>query len=92
MKLENSKYLSKSTEKNPWREVEISESMLIAALEFTTVPRLSLGLKKGEHIERVIVGEPINGVYPLSVAIISHPRDDDDVGRRPTKRKEAKED
>lgn len=71
MRLETSKYLKAPTKKkqsNPWREVPISESNLIAALEYAM--RQTTQLKASEVIERVIVGEPANGIYPLSVAIL----------------------
>lgn len=70
MSLEKSKYATKRKvkEPNPWREVEIHESNLIPALEYSL--RMTTQLKGSEEIERVLVGEPVNGVYPLSVAII----------------------
>lgn len=71
MSLEKSKYASRPKNKpepNPWHEVEIHESNLIIALEFSM--RQTRQLKGSEEIERVLVGEPANGVYPLSVAII----------------------
>lgn len=68
MKSSQSKYASRKTEPNPWREILIHESNLIAALEFAMT--MSTELKKSEEIERLIVGEPVNGVYPLSVAIV----------------------
>lgn len=74
MSLEKSKYAAKSAKKpkptkdvNPWKEVLVSESNLIAALEYSMT--MSTQLKRSEEIERVIVGEPVAGVYPLSVAI-----------------------
>lgn len=69
MSLAKSKYAQKKNEPNPWREVPIHETNLIMALEYAMT--ISTELKKSEEIERVLVGEPINGVYPLSVAIIS---------------------
>src|SRR5258705_3006452 len=66
MSLSNSRYVKKPG-KNPWREVILSESNLIVALEFAL--RQSTHLKPSEVIERVITGEPSNGQYPLSVAI-----------------------
>lgn len=74
MSLENSRYAkAKAKEKNPWREVEISEGNLIAALSCLPVKLL----KKDEYIERLIVGEPVNGVYPLSVAIVKRKENGD---------------
>lgn len=67
MSLEKSKYARKK-ETNPWREIQIHESNLIQALEFSL--RMTTQLKGSEEIERVLVGEPVNGVYPLSIAII----------------------
>lgn len=67
MDLTQSKYLRKKKETNPWREVLVSESNLIVALEYAM--RQTTQLKRSEHIERLIVGEPSEGVYPLSVAI-----------------------
>jgi hypothetical protein len=66
MSIGNSRYVKKPG-KNPWREVTLSESNLIAALTF--VLRQTTHLKPSEVIERLIVGEPVNGQYPLSVAI-----------------------
>lgn len=68
MQLEKSKYLKEPKQPNQWREIEISEDMLRDALEYV----LSNYKKKlrSEHIERVLVGPPVNGVYPLSVAIV----------------------
>lgn len=76
MSLEKSKYATrvagnstkKKVEPNPWREVPVSESNLIDGLTYAM--RIHRQLNASEVIERVIVGEPINGVYPLSVAII----------------------
>lgn len=68
MRLEKSKYLAKKKETNPWKEIPVHESNLIVALEFAM--RQTTQLRPSESIERVIVGEPANGVYPLSVAII----------------------
>lgn len=69
MSLEKSKYASrKKAEPNPWREVPVSESNLIDGLTYAM--RIHRQLNASEVIERVIVGEPVNGVYPLSVAII----------------------
>lgn len=70
MKSEQSKYARKKPkpEPNPWREVPISESNLIDALTYAM--RIHRQLTATEVIERVIVGEPAAGVYPLSVAII----------------------
>ena len=73
MSLEKSKYAAKSAKPkkakdvNPWKEILVSESNLIMALEYAMT--MSTQLKKSEEIERVIVGEPVAGVYPLSVAI-----------------------
>lgn len=68
MSLKNSKFAKEKPQPNPWREVLIHESNLIPALEYAM--RMSTQLKASEEIERVLVGEPVNGVYPLSVAII----------------------
>lgn len=72
MDLKDSKYLvpkkSKKKEANPWRELAISETNMIVAMEYAL--RQTTHLARDEVIERVIVGEPANGVYPLSVAII----------------------
>lgn len=70
MSLEKSKWITETPdegETNPWREYEVSESNLIDALSYT-LSNLKV-LKRTEHIERLLVGEPVNGVYPLSVAI-----------------------
>lgn len=77
MSLSTSKYLKKVPKKNPWREVNISESNLIVALEYAM--RQTTHLKPSEKIERVIVGEPLNGSYPLSVAIVSRAKTDEDA-------------
>lgn len=66
MKFENSRYAKKLP--NPWREVIISESNLIIALEYAL--RQTTHIKPREIIERVIVGEPISGQYPLSIAVV----------------------
>lgn len=68
MKSAQSKYASKRNEPNPWHEIDIHESNLIVALEYAL--RQTRQLKGSEEIEKVLVGEPANGVYPLSVAII----------------------
>lgn len=72
MSLEKSKYASRKpkvkVDPNPWREVPIHESNLIDALTYAM--RMTTQLKGSEVIERVIVGEPAAGVYPLSVAIV----------------------
>lgn len=71
MSLEKSKYASRKKAKvdpNPWREVPISEDVLVDALTFAM--RIHTQLRPSEVIERVIVGEPAAGVYPLSVAIV----------------------
>ncbi len=70
MSLEQSKWIQPTTDEvgNPWREYEVSESNLIDALTYT-LSNLKV-LKRTEIIERLLVGEPVNGVYPLSVAII----------------------
>lgn len=67
MSLANSRYLKPKTQRNPWREVVISEANLIVALEYAL--RQTTHLKPRETIERVIVGEPANGQYPLSIAV-----------------------
>jgi ribonuclease HII len=72
MRLKDSKYLApkkrpQQKESNPWKEILIHESNLIVALEYAM--RQTTQLKPSEIIERVLVGEPANGVYPLSVAI-----------------------
>lgn len=74
MDLTASKYLRKPKEKNPWREVLISESNLIVALEFAM--RQTTQLKRSEHITHLIVGEPSNGSYPLTVAILKRKEED----------------
>ena len=69
MSLETSRYLKKPKKlKNNWREVQLSEANLIDALTYAL--KIHTVLKASERIERVIVGEPLDGVYPLSVAII----------------------
>lgn len=68
MSLKNSKFSKEKPQPNPWRELQIHESQLIVALEYAL--HQSTHLKSSEQIERVLVGEPVNGVYPLSVAII----------------------
>lgn len=68
MSLANSKYAKVKKPPNQWREIEIHESNLILALEFAL--RQTTQLKPSEKIERIIVGEPANGIYPLSVAIL----------------------
>lgn len=68
MSLGNSRYLKPRPKKNTWREHIISESNLIVALEYAL--RQSTHLKPSEKIEKVIVGEPHSGQYPLSVSII----------------------
>lgn len=68
MSLKNSKFAKEPAQPNPWREIPIHESNLIMALEYAL--RMSTQLKPSEEIERVLPGEPVNGVYPLSVAII----------------------
>ncbi len=75
MRLSNSKYLSPAEKKesNQWREIEVSEDILKDALTYT-LSNLKV-LKRSEHIERVLVGEPKNGVYPLSVAILKRKED-----------------
>lgn len=67
MRSEKSRYVKKATAKNQWHEIPIHESNLIVALEYAM--RQTTQLKPSEVIERVLVGEPLNGVYPLSVAI-----------------------
>lgn len=72
MDLKESKYFvpkakAKKKDPNPWKEIPVHESNLIVALEYAM--RQTTQLKPSETIERVIVGEPANGVYPLSVAI-----------------------
>jgi len=69
MSLKKSKWASKPKREkaNPWREVKISEDILISALEYAF--RMTTTIKPSERIERVLVGEPYNGIYPLSVAI-----------------------
>lgn len=74
MKFENSRYAKSLVKparkrKNPWREVVLSEANLIDGLTFTL--RQHTVLKPSEVIERVIVGEPVNGQYPLSVSIVN---------------------
>lgn len=66
MKFENSRYIKKPP--NPWREIVISEANLIVALEYAL--RQTTHIKPREIIERVIVGEPVNGQYPLSIAVV----------------------
>ncbi len=77
MDLKDSKYLVpkkvKKKDINPWRELFISETNLIDALTYTL--RQHTHLKPSESIERVLVGEPVAGVYPLSVAIIKRKED-----------------
>lgn len=81
MKLEQSKYLrapklKKSLQsENNWKEVHLSETHLIAALESYLSQAMTKVLKRGERIERVLVGEPSNGVYPLSIAILKGKED-----------------
>lgn len=81
MRLEKSKYLSAPKPKkslkseNYWKEVLVSETHLIAALESYLGQAMVKVLKRGERIERVLVGEPANGVYPLSVAILKGKED-----------------
>lgn len=72
MRSSQSKFASKK-EPNPWREVYIHEDNLRMALEYAL--RISTQLKGSEEVERVLVGEPVNGVYPLSVAIIKRKED-----------------
>lgn len=72
MSLGNSRYVKKQ-KKNPWREVVLSEAMLIEAL--TNTLRITTHLKGTEKIERLIVGEPHAGQYPLSVAIVKTKED-----------------
>lgn len=67
MRLKDSKYLAPKKKPNQWKEILIHESNLIVALEYAL--RQTTQLKPSEIIERVLVGEPANGVYPLSVAI-----------------------
>lgn len=71
MRLDESRYIKSNN--NQWREIPIHESNLIVALEFAL--RQTTQLKSGEGIERVIVGEPANGIYPLSVAITKRKED-----------------
>lgn len=71
MRLETSRYLKaprKTKEPNQWREIEISEDVLRDALEYA-LGIVHKKMLRREYIERVIVGQPVNGVYPLSVAI-----------------------
>lgn len=68
MSLKNSKFAKEKVKPNPWKEISIHETNLIVALEYAL--RMTTQLKASEEIERVLVGEPVNGVYPLSVAII----------------------
>lgn len=68
MRSAQSKYAGKKAEPNPWREIPIHEDNLKMALEYALT--MSTQIKKSEEVERVLVGEPVNGVYPLSVAII----------------------
>lgn len=68
MSLAKSKFLKEKVKPNPWKEIQIHETNLIDALSYAM--RISTQLKPSEEIERVLVGEPINGVYPLSVAVI----------------------
>lgn len=73
MSIGNSRYLKSKPKPNPWREVTLSESNLIVALEFAL--RQTTHLKPSEKIERVITGEPANGQYPLSVSIVKRKED-----------------
>lgn len=72
MKSSQSKYATKK-EPNPWREIPIHEDNLRMALEYAL--RMTTQLKGSEEVERVLVGEPVNGVYPLAVAIIKKKED-----------------
>lgn len=66
--LSRSKYAKKTVLPNQWRELTISDSNLIAALE--QFLSQTTHLAKDEFIDKVIVGEPVAGKYPLSVAIL----------------------
>lgn len=68
MRSNESRYVKTKNDGNQWREIPIHESNLVIALEFAL--RQTTQLKASEVIERVIVGEPANGIYPLSVAIL----------------------
>lgn len=68
MSLKQSKFAKEKAKPNPWKEIPIHESNLIDALSYSL--KFSGHLKSSEEVERVLVGEPVNGVYPLSVAII----------------------
>lgn len=71
MRLETSKYLEPSKKKstNQWREIEVSEDILKSALEYA-LGIVHKKMLRSEYIDRVLVGPPVNGVYPLSVAIL----------------------
>jgi len=73
MSLGNSKYLRKKKLPNPWREIVVNETILIPALEY--ILHQTTHLKTSEKIERVIVGEPVAGQYPLGVAIVKRKED-----------------
>lgn len=70
MSLEKSRWINVQTEPNPWREIDVSQEILLNALDYILRQGMTKVLKKNEVIERVLVGEPVNGVYPLSIAII----------------------
>lgn len=68
MSLKNSRYVRKETAKNQWSELPLSEDVLIDAATYAL--RLRGLMIDDDTIERVIVGEPAKGIYPLSVAIL----------------------
>lgn len=70
MSLEKSKWANNPVEPNPWREFDVSQTHLIEALDYILRRGMTKVLKRTEAIERVLVGEPVNGVYPLSIAIV----------------------
>lgn len=65
MSLEKSKYARKKVPKNTWIERTISEANMTAALAQFLVQMSDI--PKSKDIERIVVGDLANGLYPLAV-------------------------
>lgn len=65
MKLSQSKYAPQKAEPNRWTDDTISEANMTAALAQFMV-QMSM-VPKSKDIEKVIVGDLHNGMYPLAI-------------------------
>jgi len=65
MKLSQSKYATQKAEPNAWKDMTISEANMTAAIgQF--MQQMSI-VPKTKDVERIIVGDLANGLYPLAV-------------------------